>query len=49
VTGFEPATPCSQSRYSTGLSYTPKLAATARKLIEKAQFRKNGPGTGFAA
>src|SRR5690348_8851181 len=24
VTGFEPATPCSQSRYSTGLSYTPR-------------------------
>ena len=23
-TGFEPAAPCSQSRYSTGLSYSPK-------------------------
>ncbi len=25
VTGFEPATSCSQSKHSTGLSYTPNL------------------------
>ena len=31
VTGFEPATPCSQSRCATGLRYTPKTFFRAGK------------------
>jgi hypothetical protein len=30
-TGFEPATPWSQTKYSTGLNYLPKLTQSANK------------------
>ena len=34
VTGFEPATPCSQSTYATRLRYTPTTACTSQATLD---------------
>src|SRR5262249_39367248 len=44
VTGFEPATPCSQSRYSPRLSYPPH-GGTGAETKEKGPDPKDRPGT----
>ncbi len=42
--GFEPGTPCSQSRCATGLRYAPKNQRWRRRNEDDARCKKTGGG-----